>query len=351
VQLSHDFVDELNAEEPDERLVSNYDPKDSASAIVFAYGPEYRSFAVFKNIAIDNHSTQRWSALTGLFYTLLIGALFLWAFPLVRRLYALRTAATRISQGDLGARIEPSRFSYIGEIEADFNRMANQIQNLVADNRLLSSAVSHDLRTPLTRIGTGVALLVQENGLPETGRVAGIRRDLSYMEDLVHAMLELSQIDAQDIAANFETVDLVAIVRQCLTVSTEEKEIRLVCTETPLCVAGNEFYLRRVVYNLLENAGRYAAYIIEVNIVREGHNVRLSVHDDGPGVPVECQQRILKPFERDKSHLDNTDGEADGFGLGLTFVEKITRYHNGSVSVGRSSSLGGASFTVTLPGV
>ncbi|MFT5046618.1 MAG: signal transduction histidine kinase, partial [Porticoccaceae bacterium] len=94
--------------------------------------------------------------LTLLFYTAVVFLLLLWLYPLVRRLHRLATAAKQFGEGELYQRISTHSRSQLYDIESEFNRMAQRIQDLVGDNKLLSSAVSHDLRTPLARLRFGV---------------------------------------------------------------------------------------------------------------------------------------------------------------------------------------------------
>ncbi len=93
---------------------------------------------------------------TAAFYLILVFIFFLWSSPLVKQLMALRLAAKSFGEGKLDERITPSSISYIRDIELEFNQMAKRIDNLVSDVKMLSTAVSHDLRTPLARIRFGI---------------------------------------------------------------------------------------------------------------------------------------------------------------------------------------------------
>jgi len=127
----------------------------------YFYLPENSELLVL-NTALERSSEADQSLnylFTSLFYIVLLSLFFLWAIPLVKQLLALRHAAISFGRGDLKQRVKLSSLSYIRDIELEFNHMAQRVENLLGDVKLLGNAVSHDLRTPLARIRFGIDTL------------------------------------------------------------------------------------------------------------------------------------------------------------------------------------------------
>jgi len=137
-------------------------------------------------------------ALTILFYTGIVALILLWVFPLVRRLQRLSKVANEFGAGNFSARVPEYRFSLINDIEVEFNAMAQRVETLVEDNRLLSTAVSHDLRTPIARLRFGLDALSEENN-PEVKEkyMHRISNDLAEMEHLVEVLLDYARLEKQ----------------------------------------------------------------------------------------------------------------------------------------------------------
>jgi len=132
--------------------------------------------------------------LTLQFYLIVIAVLLAWLFPLIKRLLNLQKVAKQLGTGDFSSRVNVSKFSYISSIESDFNRMANQIQKLVDDNQMLSRAVSHNLKTPLTRLRMGIDVLEETTDNSEMeGYIKRINGDLDEMQTLVETLLQYSK--------------------------------------------------------------------------------------------------------------------------------------------------------------
>ena len=126
---------------------------------------------------------------------------------------ALTTAAKAFGEGRLDQRVQTHRHSYLHDIECEFNNMAKRIQNLVADNKLLSSAVSHDLRTPLARLRFGIDAL-DETGDEQTRKqyLERISADLTSMEQLVEVLLEYARLDKELADLPLQNIDIVSLI-------------------------------------------------------------------------------------------------------------------------------------------
>ncbi|MGQ7845843.1 ATP-binding protein [Granulosicoccus sp. 3-233] len=286
--------------------------------------------------------------LTIVFYSCIILLVLVWLYPLIRRLQKLATAARCIGQGDLSQRIETRPASQLYDIESEFNAMAQRIQVLMEDNRMLSSAVSHDLRTPLARLRFGVDALDETSLDARQGDyVARISKDLDSMEQLVNVLLEFARLEQRLDELPRRAVSLLPIVQQAIDSQSPDASMRvetLVIGDVPTVMA-DERYTLMLINNLMQNAVAYARSRIRVSISVQDGRVKLQIDDDGPGFPELEVERLFKPFQ--KGSLPNVPDQAvHGYGLGLAIVERIVRWLGASVSLGRSSDLQGARVTV-----
>ena len=286
--------------------------------------------------------------LTVVFYASIVLLVLVWLYPLTRRLQTLASATRLIGQGDLSQRIETNPRSQLHDIETEFNAMAQRIQVLMEDNRMLSSAVSHDLRTPLARLRFGVDAL-QETSLDtrQGDYLDRISNDLNSMEQLVSVLLEFGRLEQRlDDQPRF-AVSLAAVVQQAIDTHDPDSPTRI---ETEVSggipeVMADERYTLMLINNLVQNAVKFAHGKIRVSLSRHGGRVNLRIEDDGPGFPELEVERLFKPFQ--KAAVSNeSDHAVRGYGLGLAIVERISRWLGASVSLERSTSLHGASVTV-----
>jgi len=189
-------------------------------------------------------------SLTLLFYIALCALLLLWVYPLMARLKRLTTAAKVIGQGDFSHKVATSSSSSLYTIESEFNRMSQRIQSLLEDNRLLSGAVSHDLRTPLARLRFGIdALQEQQHNEISDGYLKRISQDLDAMEQLVGVLLEFVQLDRQLDELPLESVDLCDVLTDCLNATDIQDKIKVSADidDQQHYVMGEERFTRMVI--------------------------------------------------------------------------------------------------------
>jgi len=284
---------------------------------------------------------------TLLFYVALVLLILLWIYPLIKQLMALRAAAKSFGEGKLKERITLSSLSYIRDIEVEFNQMAQRIEDLIGDVKLLSSAVSHDLRTPLARIRFGIDTLHEEDD-PMLRRQfeQKISDNVDEMTSLVETLLSYARLDQTMLEMNKSHCDFLTLVENCLSAKTSDNmNITLIKPNDDCHVYADSAYLSILVNNLLENALNYGKTQVSIRLKLQGHTIVFIVEDDGEGVNSTIKMDILKPFVRGK-HQQNS---VKGHGIGLAIVKRIIDWHKGSIDIGDSASLGGAKFTVTLP--
>lgn len=280
--------------------------------------------------------------LTLLFYFGVILLVLIWLYPLLKRLRLLRQQAHAFGAGDLSSRI-PSGVSYIADIEQEFNRMAQRIETLVYDNKLLSRGLSHDLRTPIARLRFGLDVLQEaELSAAQQKTLAHLNRDLVAMETLVETLLSYARMDQANIHFNPVLIDLGHWVEDIVREFYEEQvrfEIKPSNYAANLLADGE--YLNMLIHNLIQNAERHGKGKVLVRILATEKTVVLDVEDNGPGIPAAEREHVIKPFYRIAS-AQNTQGH----GMGLAIVERIAQWHKAQLILDESAELGGLKISV-----
>lgn len=283
---------------------------------------------------------------TGSFYLSLLVVFFAWAYPLTRRLSALGRTAKAFGEGELHRRVNVSSISYISAIEDEFNHMAQRIEDLIDDVKVLSSSMSHEMRAPLAKIRFGIDALQEEND-------ASVRREyeerigttVDEMTRMVEATLYYARLNYKMADADRRDLDLAALVGGCVAKTANES--RKVVYENPgggYWVCGDPLCLEILVDNLLGNAIKYSRAHVQVQLIRRQNHILLSIADDGEGVDLTKKEALFMPFVRNVRK-----GEAaGGFGIGLAIARRIASWHRAQLDVEQSSALGGAEFTVVF---
>jgi len=282
----------------------------------------------------------------------------LFSRPLVR----LRRAARELAQGNLAARVpeSPTRLMrpHADEFQGlvhDFNHMAERLESLVAAQRLLLRDVSHELRSPLSRLSVALELAREDAGPALEAHLARIEREGGKLNQLVGELLALSSMESLDSGSAFQAVSLNRLCEQVLPDAEYEAQLRP-CTvvleqEAECTVLGDWNLLYRAVENVVRNAIRYTAPGTQVTLrlrrtsVESKQLVVLEVLDQGPGIPAGEAEHIFRPFYR----LDHARSAATGgFGVGLAITERAIRLHGGGVRA-TGPAEGGACIEMTLP--
>ncbi|WP_424833544.1 ATP-binding protein [Ruegeria sp.] len=217
-----------------------------------------------------------------------------------------------------------------------FLDMRARIERQIEQRTLMLSGVSHDLRTPLTRLKLGLSLLPEEDS-------AAMLKDVDEMQTLLDAFLEFSRGTAEGAP---EPVDpepwlqgIVADARR----AGQVVDLTGVDAEGPVMLRPTA--MRRAVENLIGNAVRYGSRA-EVSLTRTPKSLRIRVEDDGPGIPPEQRTEAVRPFTRlDPARNQN---QGTGVGLGLAIVADIARAHGGILRLGHSDGLGGLQADIVI---
>lgn len=208
-----------------------------------------------------------------------------------------------------------------------FLDMRARIERQIEQRTLMLSGVSHDLRTPLTRMRLALALM------PEDAEIEALQADVSQMEQMVDEFLAFVRGDAME---GSEPTDAVALLRE---VVERAAGVKLVSVDgTPEPVGMRPQAIVRAVENLVSNAQRFGNHV-ELRLIFQDRSLRIQVEDDGPGIPADRRDEALRPFTRLDSSRDPNRGA--GVGLGLSIASDIALSHGGALRLSQSEALGG----------
>ena len=265
--------------------------------------------------------------------SLLFGIAALFLRNQVRAIRRLAEAAEAFGMGRDRGPIKPEGATEVRQAATAFNRMQARIQRFLAQRTEMLAGVSHDLRTPLTRLRLALAMLPKTPELePE---IADMGADVAEMERMIGGYLAFARGEGSEQA---QLVDLTAMLED--VASSARRAGAAIELNGP---AGVTVHLRpdaarRAVMNLVDNARRHASRV-RLSVQPQGRNVSVLVDDDGPGIAPDRRESVFKPFE---------SGASEGTGLGLTIARDIARAHGGEIHL-EESPLGGLRARLRLP--
>jgi two-component system, OmpR family, sensor histidine kinase CpxA len=264
----------------------------------------------------------------------------------------------RFAGGDLAARIGKDitrRQDEFSTLAGDFNRMAQRIESLMLQQRQLLGDISHELRSPLTRLNLALEI-ARKRPWEEAGlALERIETEAGLMEEMISQVLTLTRLEAGIDGVPLSFIDIDEVVEDIVDDADFEAQargcaVRLVKAEAGY-VRGNVDLLRRAIENVVRNAVRYAEPGTTIDIALRhlkgptGAQIEIEVRDHGPGVPEEELANLFRPFYRVSASRDRLSG---GAGLGLAITERSVAFHGGSVAA-RNGEDGGLVVSIRLP--
>ncbi|MDP2134825.1 MAG: ATP-binding protein, partial [Sulfuritalea sp.] len=236
----------------------------------------------------------------------------------------------QVGAGETPARLDESGPTELATVAHAFNQMSADLAQIDQDRALILAGVSHDLRTPLTRLRMGIEMSADE-GLRE-----GMTADIEEMDKTIGQFLDFARSEGGEAA---QEVDLAALL---LEIATQYRRrgfpvdfaaaAAVPPAPTPVgSVRVRPQALRRAVSNLIDNALRYAGSDAPVELALDpaAGEFCIEVRDTGPGIPAADVERMKRPFARLEAARSNTTGA----GLGLAIVDRIARFHNGRLDL------------------
>jgi len=266
-----------------------------------------------------------WATLTLLLLSTLL------AYAYVRRLFRplddIRDGAIRYGQGEFAHRIPLRRPDELGDLAMQINEMAQEIERMLDAKRALLLAISHELRSPLTRARVNAELV------DEGEARSALLRDLAEMRDLVTDLLESERLAGGHAALQREPVDLEALVRDTLQAHFAGQQIDTELASGLGPVALDRVRIKLLLRNLLDNALRHSAQAAQppcIAIAMESGLLVITVRDHGPGVAPEHLPHLAEAFYRVDAARQRTTG---GFGLGLYLCGLVVQAHGGTLDI------------------
>lgn len=276
-------------------------------------------------------------------YLLVIGILSVaggWIFVrrLNRPLKALQEAALLVGKGRVPEPLEQEGSTELMAVTQAFNQMAKGIKQLEDDRALLTAGISHDLRTPLTRIRLATEMLPDSQDWIKEGIV----HDIEDMNEIIDQFIDYVRQDQQE---KLQEGDINGLINEAVQARNieEDHNIKLNLAPLPWCMI-RRVALKRVLDNLIENAFRYGSNDIEItsNYNKKEQLLCFAIRDFGPGIPEQQMERLFAPFAQG----DVARGSL-GSGLGLAIIKRIVEMHSGKVVLSNHPQ-GGLVATVSI---
>jgi len=254
----------------------------------------------------------------------LVGA-WLIVFRITRPLKALQQAAHKVGAGATPARLDESGPTELATVARAFNQMSADLAQIDQDRALILAGISHDLRTPLTRLRMGIEMAADE-GLRE-----GMTADVEEMDKTIGQFLDFARSEGGEVQQDIDVTGLLAELATQYRRRGFKVELAAPAANLAATLPVRPQALRRAVSNLIDNALRYAGSESMVELTWSAANGEFSIEvlDSGPGIPPQDVERMKRPFAR----LEAARTNAAGAGLGLAIVDRIARSHNGRLEL------------------
>lgn len=284
-----------------------------------------------------------------LFAVMLVSTpLLLWlAWALSQPARKLERAAQRVAKGEFIVDPELEKgTSEFRQAGASFNQMVEAVNQMISGQQRLLSDISHELRSPLTRLRMASALATRKQG--ESPELTRIDTEAQRLEQMIGELLELSRMQA-DSHLTREKQPLSSLWEAILAdAQFEAEQMGKNLTFTPIpdrIISGTPKLLMSALDNIVRNAIYYGQNRIDIQFTESEQQITITVDDNGEGVPDHELEAIFRPFYRVSTARDRHSG---GTGLGLTITESAIRQHSGHI-VATRSPLGGLRVEITLP--
>ncbi|MEZ5533625.1 MAG: ATP-binding protein [Steroidobacteraceae bacterium] len=331
---------------------ANYRPTVLAPQLIASHGEVLSMFVMPRDIGPWGSSTTT-LGLVAVALLVIGAAAWIVARALTRPIMELQLAVRGLASGHVEARVPAriaARSDELGALATDFNAMAGRLEHLLEQRQRLLRDVSHELRSPLTRLQAAIVLSAHRNELATVDRER-IEREIRRMDALIGDILRYSRLDdtASLVRRLVRLDDLLREIAEDARVEAAARDVDVHLRADPgLLVVGDPDLLHSAFENLVRNAVRHSAAGGRVEIVaKAGEDIRVDVLDAGPGVPEDLLERIFEPWFRVPGNTTPA-GRSSGTGLGLAIARRVFTLHDGRVQARRRVE-GGLAIEVHLP--
>jgi two-component system osmolarity sensor histidine kinase EnvZ len=273
---------------------------------------------------------------------LLIGIAFIFLRNQVRPIERLARAADSFGKGRAVPDFKPYGATEVRRAAQAFITMRERIERHVSQRTEMLAGVSHDLKTPLTRLKLTLAMMPEGDGHDALNDIKSMRDDIAEMEHMLDDYLAFARGEGGEDA---NLTDLGELVREVAAAAERSHQTEIsIAVPDHVLVSVRRAGLRRVLANLIDNAFKHGSKVA-VSLRQDEHLVEIAVEDNGPGIPEPQREEAFRPFHR----LDEGRNlQSGGSGLGLAIARDIARAHGGEILLGQSA-MGGLKATVRLP--
>lgn len=275
----------------------------------------------------------------------------------------LRSASKKIASGDLTARIGKGlggAGKELSELGHDFDFMADRLEELVLLQKRLLLDISHELRSPLSRMGVALELVRSDNGDQRGRMLDKMEKELRRLNELIGQLLRLTKFEQGQLEierVKFDLVQLVNTIAEDVSFELEKsgKGVKRMGSSEKIQLCGSEEQIRQAIENVVRNAAQFTAAgtAVEVDLAVRGEENNpgeavITVRDFGPGIPAKELELVLEPFYRVSSARER-QGLGSGVGIGLAIANQAVKLHGGCIVLGNCSDGTGLRVRISLP--
>ena len=348
--IENDFVAMVSIEFPYTRL--------SGPRTVKLHGTDYHLFIATDNASQRLHFFMKQFPLwLRILIVICISFILCWllAKNLSKPLIGIQNAALSFGKGELSTRLdkEALRRDELGAVAVSFNTMASQLENSITAHQRLLGDVSHELRSPLTRLQMALGLVerYQHSPTEQARHLARCEKEIDQLDNMLSDVLTLSRLEHSAVKGYFNQVSLdnllTTIIDDYQYLANEKNVTILAPPVSNIVIKADEKLLASAISNILNNAVKYSPAHSEITVALKISNdtIDLSFSDDGTGVPEESLPKLFKAFYR---VADARDRESGGTGLGLAIALQAIELHQGKI-IAENNQNGGLTVHIKLP--
>lgn len=278
---------------------------------------------------------------------LLITALsaYLLVFSIERRVKSIQHGVNEFSKAPTQLPKLDEDADVIGRLAWSINSMSFRIYRLLSDQKQIIQAISHELRTPMSRMKFRLQVLEDER-LTKAGEksIKGMRKDIDEVNDLIHEALEFDRGSLTHHITRVDLVELLKLVIQDLKVEFVATQIEFDANIPASITKQDSQQLKRLIQNIIQNACKYGNGKVVIRLLEQKESWLLKIEDNGPGIPDEMKLSIFSPFTRLETSRNKLTG---GMGLGLAIADNIAQLAGIELTL-EDSHLGGACFNLVM---
>jgi two-component system sensor histidine kinase CpxA len=267
----------------------------------------------------------------------------------------LREASKQMATGEMGSRVGSAsrRLDEIGQLGRDFNYMSEQVERAINNQKRLLADISHELRSPLTRLQLSIGIALQQNesevSVNMLAALERIEKEALQIEKMIAQVLLLSRLDNQQPIQNLQTVSLEQLMTPIIADAKFEaehknKELSYQADDN-INLHIDPQLLGSAIENVLRNAIHYSNRLIQVSVSVQDKHIVWVIEDDGSGIDESQLSRIFEAFYRESTARDRNSG---GVGLGLAIAHHAVSKHQGLIQANNKPD-GGLRVKISLP--